>query len=90
MVSYDSGKKFISLAISEAQAGSDVAGMTTWARKTPDGKHYVVQGAKKWSVTLFLTCSSVLTVEIPIGLKDTEIFLHRRVGSQTDISPTTS
>lgn len=42
------GKKFISLAISEAQAGSDVAGMTTWAKKTPCGQFYEVTGAKKW------------------------------------------
>lgn len=35
------GKKFICLAISEAFAGSDVAGMKTTATKTPDGKHYV-------------------------------------------------
>lgn len=42
------GKKFISLAISEAGAGSDVRNMSTWARKTPDGKHYEVTGAKKW------------------------------------------
>ncbi|GAA5926562.1 uncharacterized protein JCM15063_000309 [Sporobolomyces koalae] len=42
------GKKFISLAISEAFAGSDVAGMQTTAEKTPDGKHYIVRGTKKW------------------------------------------
>ena len=32
------GKKFISLAISEAFAGSDVAGLRTTAKKTADGK----------------------------------------------------
>ncbi|GAA5911500.1 hypothetical protein JCM6882_000519 [Rhodosporidiobolus microsporus] len=42
------GKKFISLAITEAFAGSDVAGLRTTAVKTPDGKHYVVNGTKKW------------------------------------------
>ncbi|KAI5476997.1 hypothetical protein MNV49_006955 [Pseudohyphozyma bogoriensis] len=46
-----SGKKFISLAISEAQAGSDVRGMTTWATKTADGKFYEVTGTKKWITT---------------------------------------
>jgi alkylation response protein AidB-like acyl-CoA dehydrogenase len=40
------GEKFISLAISEAFAGSDVAGMKTTAVKTPDGKHYIVNGTK--------------------------------------------
>ena len=33
------GKKFISLAISEAFAGSDVAGVRCTATKTEDGKH---------------------------------------------------
>ncbi|KAH9892245.1 acyl-CoA dehydrogenase/oxidase [Xylariomycetidae sp. FL2044] len=42
------GKKYISLAITEAFAGSDVAGLRTTATKTPDGKHYVVNGTKKW------------------------------------------
>lgn len=34
-----SGKKFMCLAITEAFAGSDVAGIRTTAEKTPDGKH---------------------------------------------------
>lgn len=43
-----SGKKTICLAITEAFAGSDVAGLRTTAQKTPDGKHYVINGTKKW------------------------------------------
>ena len=43
-----SGKKFISLAISEAFAGSDVAGLKTVAKKTEDGKHWIINGTKKW------------------------------------------
>ncbi|KAL2178116.1 acyl-CoA dehydrogenase/oxidase [Thermothelomyces heterothallicus CBS 202.75] len=43
-----SGKKKICLAITEAFAGSDVAGLRTTATKTPDGKHYIVNGTKKW------------------------------------------
>ncbi|RYP15671.1 hypothetical protein DL765_005565 [Monosporascus sp. GIB2] len=43
-----SGQKFMCLAISEAFAGSDVAGLRTTATKTPDGKHYIVNGTKKW------------------------------------------
>ncbi|KAJ4302374.1 hypothetical protein N0V88_002518 [Collariella sp. IMI 366227] len=43
-----SGKKKICLAITEAFAGSDVAGLRTTAKKTPDGKHYIVNGTKKW------------------------------------------
>ncbi|GAA6063434.1 hypothetical protein JCM10212_002620 [Sporobolomyces blumeae] len=42
------GKKWIALAITEAFAGSDVAGLRTTAVKTPDGKHYIVNGTKKW------------------------------------------
>ena len=42
------GEKVICLAITEPQAGSDVAGVTTVARKSADGTHYVVSGTKKW------------------------------------------
>ncbi|KAJ9611678.1 hypothetical protein H2200_004862 [Cladophialophora chaetospira] len=43
-----SGQKRISLAITEPNAGSDVRNLTTTAEKTPDGKHYIVNGEKKW------------------------------------------
>lgn len=43
-----SGKKKICLAITEAFAGSDVAGIRTTAEKTADGKHYIINGTKKW------------------------------------------
>ena len=43
-----SGKKFICLAISEAFAGSDVFGLRTTAKKTEDGRHWLVTGTKKW------------------------------------------
>ncbi|GAA6009520.1 uncharacterized protein JCM10292_002607 [Rhodotorula paludigena] len=42
------GKKFISLAISEPHAGSDVQGITTTGTLSPDGKHWIVSGMKKW------------------------------------------
>lgn len=42
------GEKFISLAITEAFAGSDVMGLRTYAKKTEDGQHYIVNGTKKW------------------------------------------
>ncbi|KAE8209549.1 hypothetical protein CF327_g6486 [Tilletia walkeri] len=42
------GEKFICLAISEAFAGSDVMGMKTFAKKSEDGSHYIVNGTKKW------------------------------------------
>lgn len=43
-----SGEKIICLAITEPFVGSDVASLKTTAVKTPDGKHYVVNGLKKW------------------------------------------
>lgn len=42
------GKKRVCIAITEPDAGSDVANITTTAKKTPDGKHYIVNGQKKW------------------------------------------
>lgn len=38
----------ISLAISEAFAGSDVAGLRTVATKSEDGKTWTINGTKKW------------------------------------------
>ncbi|KXJ87903.1 acyl-CoA dehydrogenase-like protein [Microdochium bolleyi] len=43
-----SGQKRICLAITEPAAGSDVRNITTTAEKTADGKHYIVNGEKKW------------------------------------------
>lgn len=43
-----SGERPICLAISEAFAGSDVAGLKTYAQKTEDGKHWIINGTKKW------------------------------------------
>lgn len=42
------GRKRTCIAITEPEAGSDVANITTTAVKTPDGKHYIVNGTKKW------------------------------------------
>lgn len=42
------GDKYIALAITEAFAGSDVMGLRTYAKKTEDGQHYIVNGTKKW------------------------------------------
>ena len=36
------------IAITEPQAGSDVANIQTTAKKSPDGKHYILNGEKKW------------------------------------------
>lgn len=45
-----SGKKKMCLAITEAFAGSDVAGLKTTAEKTADGKFYIVNGTKLVSI----------------------------------------
>ncbi|PLB43430.1 acyl-CoA dehydrogenase NM domain-like protein [Aspergillus steynii IBT 23096] len=42
------GKKRACIAITEPDAGSDVANITTTAVKTEDGKHYIINGSKKW------------------------------------------
>ena len=42
------GKKRICIAITEPEAGSDVANIQTTATKSEDGKHYIVNGTKKW------------------------------------------
>jgi len=42
------GEKVICLALTEPAAGSDVAGFTTTAKKSPCGKYYIVNGTKKW------------------------------------------
>ncbi|THW67285.1 acyl-CoA dehydrogenase NM domain-like protein [Aureobasidium pullulans] len=43
-----SGGKRICLAITEPDAGSDVANLTCEAKLSEDGKHYIVNGEKKW------------------------------------------
>lgn len=42
------GEKRICLAITEPDAGSDVANLCCEAKLTEDGKHYIVNGEKKW------------------------------------------
>lgn len=42
------GEKRICLAITEPSAGSDVANIATTAKKSADGKHYIINGTKKW------------------------------------------
>lgn len=42
------GEKRICLAISDPDAGSDVAGLTCTAKLTECGKFYIVNGTKKW------------------------------------------
>lgn len=43
-----SGKMRICIAITEPSAGSDVANIATTAIRSEDGKHYIINGNKKW------------------------------------------
>eukprot|EP01080_Neovahlkampfia_damariscottae_P000963 gene963-9870_t len=45
------GEGSICLCITEPYGGSDVAGLRTTAKRTPDGKHFIVNGIKKWITT---------------------------------------
>ena len=42
------GEKFISLAVSEPHAGSDIMNLRTTAVESSDGKSYTIAGVKKW------------------------------------------
>ena len=42
------GRKVICLNVTEPYAGSDVAGLQTTAKLSSDGRHYIVNGEKKW------------------------------------------
>ncbi len=79
-----SGKKKICLAITEAFAGSDVAGLRTTAEKTKDGKHYIVNGTKKWITNgvfadYFVTgVKTGMFISLPVFLRIGKIGIHGR------------
>ncbi|KAH0593127.1 hypothetical protein MHUMG1_09129 [Metarhizium humberi] len=76
-----SGKKKLCLAITEAFAGSDVANIRTTAQKTPDGKHYIVNGTKKW-ITNGTFCDYFITgVRTDKGLS--VVLIERGEGVET-------
>ena len=56
------GKKRACIAITEPGAGSDVANIATVAKKTPDGKHYIINGEKKWITNGFWADYSAMAV----------------------------
>ncbi|KAI1321672.1 putative acyl-CoA dehydrogenase [Xylariaceae sp. FL0255] len=56
------GKKRSCIAITEPDAGSDVANITTTATKSPDGKCYIVNGTKKWITNAFWADSGSMAV----------------------------
>lgn len=43
-----SGRKRVCLAITEPEAGSDVKNLSTEARLSEDGKHYIVNGVESF------------------------------------------
>jgi len=76
-----SGKKYICLAITEAFAGSDVSGLRTTATKTPDGKHFIVTGTKKWITNG--TFSDYFTVACRTKRGITVLLIERGEGVET-------
>ncbi|OZJ03889.1 hypothetical protein BZG36_03959 [Bifiguratus adelaidae] len=76
-----SGRKRICLAITEPFAGSDVARIKTTAKLSPDGKHYIVNGTKKW-ITNGVFCDYFSTaVRTPKGI--TMLLIERSEGLET-------
>ncbi|KAF8340593.1 acyl-CoA dehydrogenase NM domain-like protein [Cantharellus anzutake] len=75
------GKKFISLAISEAFAGSDVAGLKCTANKSEDGKYFTINGTKKWITNG--TFSDYFTVACNTGQGLTVFLVERQEGVET-------
>lgn len=51
------GNSRIALAITEPDAGSDVAGLQTEAKITEDGRHFIVNGQKKVRTTRRFSCT---------------------------------
>ncbi len=56
------GKKRACIAITEPGAGSDVANIATTATKSADGKHYIVNGTKKWITNGFWSDYAAMAV----------------------------
>lgn len=56
------GKTRWCIAITEPGAGSDVAQIQTTARKSEDGKHYIVNGEKKWITNGFWSDYAAMAV----------------------------
>ncbi|KAI1845124.1 hypothetical protein JX265_002791 [Neoarthrinium moseri] len=81
-----SGKKKMCLAITEAFAGSDVAGLRTTATKTPDGKHYIVNGTKKWITNGVFSDYFVTGVKTDRGLS--VLLIERGEGVETKLIKT--
>ncbi|KAL0076973.1 acyl-CoA dehydrogenase/oxidase [Phycomyces blakesleeanus] len=70
-----SGKKRICLAITEPYTGSDVASIRTTAVRTADGKHFIVNGVKKWITNG--TFSDYFSVAVRTEKGITMLFIER-------------
>lgn len=75
------GKKLIVLAITEAFAGSDVAGLKCTAVKKADGSGWIVNGTKKWITGG--TNADYFTVGCRTGNKLTVFLVERGDGVST-------
>lgn len=75
------GDKRICLAITEPDAGSDVANLTCEAKLSEDGKHYIVNGEKKW-ITNGIWCdyftTAVRTGDEKSGMNGISVLLIER------------
>jgi len=73
------GQKIICLAITEPYAGSDVANLQTTAKLSPDGKHYIVNGEKKWITNgVFADFSTVAVRTGGPGMQGVSLLLIER------------
>lgn len=75
------GRKRICLAITEPYAGSDVARLRTTAKRTPDGKHFIVNGVKKWITNG--TFADYFSVAVRTEKGITMLFIERGEGLET-------
>lgn len=72
---------FLSQAKLTFYSSSDVAGIKTTAVKTPDGKHYIVNGTKKWITNGMFSDYFVTGVKTDKGLS--VILIERGEGVET-------
>ena len=71
-----SGQHLIAFALTEAEAGSDVAAARTTARLEPGGDAYVIDGAKR-----FISHGSVADLLVVFAVTDPEAERHRRLSA---------
>jgi len=77
-----SGQKRICLAITEPFAGSDVANIQATAVRTEDGKHFIVNGVKKWITNG--TFSDYFSTAVRTDKGITMLLIERGEGVETE------